>query len=56
MSTIIKELRVAELVRFGQFKLWEMKRVIQNLVWLYKFLKRLMRKYQFILMETEGSM
>jgi hypothetical protein len=30
--------------------------VIQNVVWLYKLLKHLMRKYQFLVMETEGCM
>ena len=48
--------KASELVRFGQFRLWELKQVIQNVVWLYKLLKHLMRKYQFLVMETEGCM
>jgi len=48
--------KASELVRFGRLRLWELKQVIQNVVWLYKLLKHLMRKYQFLVMETEGCM
>ena len=48
--------KAIELVRFDKFKLWVIKQVIQNLEWLYKLLKHLMRKCQFIVMETEGCM
>jgi hypothetical protein len=56
MSTIIEQLRLAEVLRFGQLKPWKMKQMIQNLVWLYKLLKRLTGKYKFIVMETKGCM
>lgn len=48
--------KASELLRFGRFILWELKQVIQDVVWLYKLLKHLMRKYQFLVMETEGCM
>lgn len=48
--------KASELVPLGRFRLWELKQVIQNVVWFYKLLKHLMRKYQFLVMETEGCM